>query len=73
MINKQKLSESLIEHFMLYQYRLENPFPEVREKHLAYCKYRNDAMFHSKVESLVYGVMALVSLHDQLENENECS
>ena len=63
-INRYKLQCELIDQFILYQYRLENPFPkETESPAVMQLKYQNDGFFHNKVDNLAYGVMQIVDKH----------
>lgn len=64
MIDKRALAEDLTDAFIEYQHRLDFPMPSPTEtKEAVILKYRNDPMFHAKVNSLVAGVMRIVSKH----------
>lgn len=70
MIDKQALHDDLTELFINYQHRLDNPMPSVTETRAAIIlKYRNDWVFHRKVDSLVYGVMQVVNKHIDEQGE----
>lgn len=70
MIDKNALHDELTNAFIRYQYRIENPFPSPTETPAAMIlQYRNDPIFHNKVESIVCGVMAIVGKHE-VTNEN---
>jgi hypothetical protein len=61
MIDKRALHDELTEMFIVYQHRLDQPFPSDTESPEAIrLKYMNDPIFHSKVASLVSGVMHIV-------------
>ena len=63
-MDKQALREELTDAFIVYQYRLDQPFPSATETREAMIlKYRNDPLFHAKVTSMVSGVMYIVSKH----------
>lgn len=62
--NKRVLADDLTEAFINYQHRLECPMPSATEtKEAIILKYRSDPIFHAKVDSLVAGVMQIVSKH----------
>lgn len=64
MIDKRALAEELTEAFINYQHRLDCPMPSATEtKESIILKYRTDYIFHAKVDSLVSGVMQIVSKH----------
>lgn len=63
-MNKTALFDDLTEAFILYQHRLETPFPSSTESPATLLvRYRNDPLFHARVRSLVSGVMAIVDKH----------
>lgn len=64
MIDKQTLADDLTNLFINYQHRLDRPMPSATETEATkILKYLNDPLFHAKVESLVAGVMQIVSKH----------
>ena len=64
MIDKKALADDLTEAFINYQHRLDCPMPSATETKAAIIlKYRSDPLFHAKVDSLVAGVMQIVSKH----------
>ena len=64
MLDKRALHDELTEAFIVYQHRLEQPFPSATEtKEAMIQKYMSDPLFHAKVASLVSGVMQIVSKH----------
>jgi len=64
MFDKKALHDDLTDAFIVYQHRLEQPFPSATETmETMVQKYRNDPLFHARVASLVSGVMRLVSKH----------
>ena len=59
---RNEISKDLTDAFIRYQFRLENPMPSPKETFaLMVDYYRNDPVFHSKVQSLVGGVMQIIS------------
>lgn len=59
---KQRMYEKLVDAFIVYQHRLTNPWPTQTETHASLVlKYRNDVVFHYQVDSLVSGVMLIIS------------
>lgn len=64
MIDKRALTNELTDAFIQYQYRLDNPMPTPNETmDMRRRKYLSDAVFQTKVDSLVAGVMRIVSRH----------
>ena len=64
MIDMKKLRDELTDAFVGYQYRLEHPFPSTTETtETRRQQYFNDPVFHCKVDSLVSGVLQIVSKH----------
>ena len=64
MVNQEKLHNDLIEMFIEYQYRLENPMLVIGEtKRLMVLRYRENYQFHAKVDALACGAMAIVVDH----------
>lgn len=64
MIDKNKLSSDLLDLFIVYQWRLENPIPLPNEsEELIFNHYRNDRLFHNKVKSMACGVMCTLDKH----------
>ena len=60
------LYNDLMDAFINYQYRLDNPFPGEGETwEVIINKFQCDPVFNKKVLSLVSGVMAIVSKHIQ--------
>ena len=67
MINKQLLIDCLTDGFILYQQNLDEPMPHLSQTEATrIAKYRTDPMFRCRVDSLVSGVMQIVS---KVENE----
>lgn len=63
-IDKKALASELTDAFIQYQHRLENPMPTANETlYMLKLKYHTDTMFRLKVDSLVAGVMQIVSKH----------
>ena len=61
---KRDIADELTKKFSQYQYRLEKPMPEVTESSETYrLAYLTDNQFHSKVDSMVAGVMAVIDNH----------
>ena len=53
MFDKRALYDDLLDAFIKYQWRLDNPFPQPNEtKEFMIKKYMNDPIFHAKVNSL---------------------
>lgn len=66
MIDKKALSDALTEAFIGYQHRLDCPLPTPHEtEEMIILKYKTDPIFHTKVRSLVSGVMRIVNKHLQ--------
>lgn len=64
MIDMKSLRNELTDAFVGYQYRLEHPFPTTTETpEVRRLQYFNDPVFRCKVESLVSGVLQIVSKH----------
>lgn len=63
MVDKHAIANDLTEAFIKYQYRLENPMPTDTEGIDGVEQYRNNPIFHRKVDSLVAGVMAIIGKH----------
>lgn len=64
MIDKNKLNSDLLDSFIAYQWRLENPMPLPNEsEELIFNHYRNDRLFHNKVRSMAAGVMSILDKH----------
>ena len=64
MIDKRALHDELTEAFIVYQHRLDQPFPSATDtKEAMIQKYMNDPIFHARVASLVSGVMQIVGKH----------
>jgi hypothetical protein len=60
-INKNKIYDKLVNSFIGYQYRLENPFPQPNENYdLMLFKFKSDYIFNAKVKSLACGVMHVI-------------
>ena len=63
---KDDLSDKLVDGFIHYQWRLDNPFPSPSEmdgnisQPPWITQYQTDSMFHAKVQNLVAGVMGIV-------------
>jgi len=69
-INRCKLHDQLVDAFILYQWRLENPFPQISEsKEIMAAKYRSDPIFHAKVKSMACGVMEIVDACSSSANQ----
>lgn len=62
MIDLNKMADELTDAFIGYQDSLESPMMFNTEE-IKLAKYRKDSIFHSKVQSLVCGVMRIVSKH----------
>ena len=63
-MNKNKLADELTDAFIEFQWRLDNPFPAHDEtQNIKLAKYHGDNIFHAKVQSMVCGVMHIVSKH----------
>ena len=61
MIDKHDLYDDLVEAFIYYQWRVENPMPTTQEtKENMIHRYRSDIVFHNKVDSLAAGVMQIL-------------
>lgn len=58
-----KLHDELVEGFIEYQWRLENPFPAPYDRNKAILHYKSDYVFNGKVRQIVAGVMSLVTKH----------
>jgi hypothetical protein len=58
MRGKEDLYNELLEAFMNYQQRLDYPMPSQTETIML--RYRNDPLFHNRVENLASGVMSIV-------------
>lgn len=72
MINKDALYRDLIEAFIVYQYRLDNPMPTPNETMEAMIhKYQSDPTFHAKVKHVVSGVMHIVGKHERKETSHD--
>ena len=65
MIDYRKLSEALTEGFIHREYQSSNPQLSAGYFEKAIAAYRTDTMFHARVDSVVAGVMDLVSKHDK--------
>jgi hypothetical protein len=66
MVDKRALREDLTEAFIQYQYRLDYPFPQhpTTESKLSMIqRYRQDGLFHRKVDTLVAGVIQILDKH----------
>ena len=64
MIDKQAIHDGLVEAFMTYQYRLDNPMPLPTETHeTIVLQYQGDRIFNRKVNSLASGVMHVLESH----------
>ncbi len=56
-----RLRRELVDGFVKYQYRLDNPMPTPGETQETYVlAYLSDRIFRRKVDSLVAGVMEIV-------------
>lgn len=63
-LNKRALYDELVDAFIVYQHRLEHPFPTASEtKEDIIQRYMNDPLFHARVSSLVSGVMCIIDKH----------
>jgi hypothetical protein len=61
MRGKEEIYNELLEAFMNYQQRLDYPMPSPTESPDAIMlRYRNDPLFHNRVENLASGVMSIV-------------
>jgi hypothetical protein len=61
---KQAIYEELRGKFIVYQHRLDRPFPAENETHEAIIlKYQTNHGFRSKVDHLVMGVMQIIDKH----------
>jgi hypothetical protein len=60
---KRALQNELTDVFIVYQYRLEHPFPSPTDTIDQVRLYTSDPLFRTKVDSLVSGVMRIVSVH----------
>ena len=59
--------------FITYQHTLENPMLTPDYEQIARGRYRTDATFHSRVDSLVYGVMRVIDKHlDESQQGQQC-
>lgn len=64
MIDKRALADDLTDAFVNYQHRLDCPMPSATEtKESIILKYRSNPIFRAKVDSLVAGVLQIVSKH----------
>ena len=69
-INLDKLHGELTEAFIEYQYMLDNPMPvPIPSKTEMLAMYQTNAMFNSRVKSLVCGVIFLIEKN--LNNRDE--
>jgi hypothetical protein len=67
-IRLNTLSEKLIDAFIVYQHRLDQPMPLPTDTLATMqAKYRTDTLFHARVATLTAGVMHIVT--DWLEQE----
>lgn len=65
MLDKKAISNDLTKLFIQYQYRLDNPMPNLNESYEDMVfKYRSDHVFHSKVNAIVSRVMMVVTEHE---------
>lgn len=63
-INKDEIYQDLIEAFIEYQYRLENPVPKAEEtKDFMLMHYRRDAIFNRRVKNIACGVIRILDKH----------
>jgi len=63
-IDRDAIADDLIRGFIMYQWRLDNPWPQPDETfETMRLKYRQDAVFHAKVQTMVCGVMDILSKH----------
>ncbi len=64
MIDRTALYDDLIDAFINYQFRLDNPFPSPEEsRDTIIAKYNTDYIFRAKVQQLASGVMSIVIKH----------
>lgn len=64
MIDKKAMYEDLLDAFIKYQYRLDNPFPDGMDTEIERGQaFRNDPIFNKKVKDLASGVMNIVFRH----------
>lgn len=64
MIDKRALANDLTDAFIDYQHRLDLPMQSTTETKAAIIlKYQHDPIFRARVDSLVSGVMSIVSKH----------
>ena len=62
---KHQLQDKLTDEFIQYQWNLDSPYP-TRTRPYMYTEppwnnaYRNNALFHAKVQTLVAGVMGTI-------------
>lgn len=68
-MNKRKLAEGLTEGFIHCMWRLENPVPEINEQEKMITKYRDDYLFHNRVQCMVS--FAMREVQDWLNEEIE--
>jgi hypothetical protein len=62
--NKKAMYDDLIDSFIEYQWRLDNPYPIQDEtKEMMITKYRTDPIFNCKVQSMVSGIMHIIGKH----------
>lgn len=60
-VDKPAMYDDLLDAFIQYQWRLDNPYPAPNEtKDMMILKYRSDPIFHHKVRSMTSGVMQIV-------------
>ena len=60
----RNIQEELTKAFIAYQHRVDNPSPSKDDtEENIFLKYRSDYIFHNKVDSIVCGVMCIISKH----------
>jgi len=69
-MDRQALYEELVDAFIDFQWRQENPMPLTTEtREMKVIRYQTNDVFHSKVKSMACGVMSIVAKHDGLPTE----
>ena len=64
MVDKESIYQELVDAFIQYQYRLDNPMPSTTEtKAVMILQYRSDRLFHAKVQRIVAGIMTILEKH----------
>ena len=67
-IDKKAMRRELLDAFIGYQYRLDQPFQSPTESLLEIrIKYMDDPIFRTKVQSLVSGVMIIIDKYITME------